>query len=147
MNKSNRNLDIELRNIQSTLKDLTLGWVPILGDGNCLFASLSSFFAEADIDHRYIRKRIVRYIQHHPLAFETDILANGYHNVLLYCNSMSKIGFWGDGTCLQAFCKLSQLNVWLVTGQGFSQISDYGSDKENIAVIHWGNHYDATTPL
>ncbi len=142
-----RNLQDQFQKIQILLEEWRLTWVPIHADGNCLFSALASFFGQKEIDHGYLRKEVVNHIQGQPLTFETDILANDYPDVATYCNRMAKLRYWGDAIALQAFCQLSQLNIWLLTPAGVCQISDYGNDKDNIALIHWGNHYDATTPI
>lgn len=126
-------------------------------DGNCLFRSLASFFQSPEIDHHLIRKMLVHYIYQHPEAFETDILSEGYQSVDQYCQHMSKPSTWGDGTCLQCFTMLFNVNVYLCyapQGQGQGARNNVGNNPAptlipapqegapNLALLLTQNHYD-----
>lgn len=113
-------------------------------DGNCLFSSLATIFKNPNIDHKIIRKMIVHYIYQNPEVFQNDIIAEEYENIEHYCYNMSRIGFWGDGICLQAFSMLFQLNVLLCYDEDpntvLTHIGDY-KNRPNIGLILQGEHY------
>lgn len=121
-------------------------------DGNCLFRSLASFFQSPEIDHRLIRKMLVHYIFQHPEAFQTDILAEGYQSVDQYCQHMSNPSTWGDGTCLQCFTMLFNVNVYLCYApqdrnnagneQAPTLIPAPTEGAPNLALLLTQNHYD-----
>jgi hypothetical protein len=117
-------------------------------DGNCLFRSLASFFQSPDIDHHLIRKMLVHYIYQHPESFKTDILSEGYRSVEEYCQHMSHPRTWGDGTCLQCFTMLFNVNVWLCYAGGSNcagpptLISAHKEGAPNLALLLTNNHYD-----
>lgn len=117
-------------------------------DGNCLFRSLASFFQSPEIDHHLIRKMLVHYIYQHPESFKTDILSEGYQSVDEYCQHMSHPRTWGDGTCLQCFTMLFNVNVWLCYAGGSNGagpptlISAPKEGAPNLALLLTNNHYD-----
>jgi len=120
--------------------------LPIPKDGNCLFASLASFFQKPGIDHTVIRRMLVHYIYQHPDAFKTDIVSEGYTSVDQYCEHMSRERTWGDGTCLQCFTMLFKVNVWLCYSNSPDEppslISEHKEGAPNLALLLTNNHYD-----
>ena len=86
---------------------------------------------------------IVHYIYNYPELFEADIVAEQYENVDHYCYNMNRVGFWGDGICLQAFAMMLKLNVWLCCDEDSdkpTRLSTYEGNP-HVALLLDGEHY------
>ena len=130
------------------------------GDGNCQFRALAHFCKSGALDHARIRREIVDFIEENKDLFAVDICFGGdfvdeQRSVEQYCADMRRMGTWGDGTTLMAFCLLYNVNVRLYSADGCSDIYPNDVDDENsdqterptVCMVRCGTHYDATDKI
>lgn len=149
----------DYRNLLSRLKQDGLVLRSTAGDGNCQFRALAHFAENPEIDHVRVRRSVVDFIEQNPDRFEMDIRFGGeqrHRTVADYCAEMRRLGVWGDGTTLMAFCLCYNVNVRLYTAHGWCDLypanaadsSDgppaTSSHRPTICMARCGEHYDAT---
>jgi len=120
--------------------------LPMAADGNCQFNAMSCFFQNRALSPREIRRRVVHYIWANRERFKYDIEAEYGKSPQDYCSAMLREGVWGDGITLQAFGLLFNVNLWLFTAEGRSNLHEI-PDRPNVALVRSGAHYDAAIPM
>lgn len=112
----------------------------MLGDGNCLFHSLSYPIG----NHRMVRACIVRYISKHWDDLREFVVAEERGD---YIQQMIRPGTWGDELVLRAFSDLAQRQV-RVYSPSQQLVSQYGNAgmQPIVNVCFSGCHYDVLLP-
>lgn len=131
--------------IDRILASYGLERVPMAADGNCLFHSFASYFNSKDTDHRFIRQKICDFIDQNRDKFKIDIECD-WPSVDAYLKAMRRVGEWGDGIILSAFCLAYNINVLLITPDGSSEMYP-GENRSKIALVCYAKHYAATRVL
>lgn len=161
----------ERSELERRLREHHLEAVPMPSDGDCLFHALSSFYSDAQPLHcaKRMRASICDYIAQNPDTFRVDIefghgmsveqyvaqmrVAGSYRSVVLPNGAVERRcipGTWGDATCLSAFCMMNDVNVWLFTPHGVSELypaAPGAPARPKLAVVAHGMHYESTRLL
>jgi hypothetical protein len=114
--------------------------VPMLGDGNCLFRSLSYSTPET---HNELRQRLVRYLMQNLPKYKGFVEDC---DMGMYSQCMGKDGVWGDELMIRVFCDSSLGKVNVYDSQTLNVISTYfphTCKKEDTHIVFNGFHYDA----
>ena len=84
---------------------------PIIGDGNCLFRSVS--FALSGHQNLFIdyRKNSVDYILNHSSDFKDDIYLMHKTSVSAYAQEMRKNGVYGESIMIIALCLSLEISI------------------------------------
>lgn len=105
-------------------------------DGNCLFHALGY----PRVDHRVVRRAIVRHMQTHwndyrPFATDPN-----------YVTRMAREGEWGDELVLRAYHDLTGHPVRVVDADTGERISAYGTKERGARWLLFARgHYDVFT--
>lgn len=135
--------ELETRRLLA-LHNLVIVEVP--RDGNCLFHSLSSFMADNNTTHFSLRTRLVKFIASRASEFSSVVDPSVYSSFAHYLTSMSQPGHYGDGTMIDAFSLLFNVNVVIFNDGRFYETLPEA--KINIA-LYWNRqqqHYQPAIP-
>lgn len=116
------------------------------GGGNCLFHSLAFFFRDSHITHIDMRRRLCEYMLANRETYQIGAIGAGFDNIDIYVANMLRLGTWGDGTVIQAFSNLFQVNVCIFNDQQIYQTLP--TSKLKIALL-WDRksmHYQPLLP-
>lgn len=116
------------------------------GDGNCLFHSLAYFFREYNLSHLDMRRRLCEYMLANRSTFEVASVDSG-ENFDVYVAKMMRTGTLGDGTIIQAFSSLFNVNVCIFADDQIHQTLPNAELKIGILWDRQHSHYQALTPL
>jgi hypothetical protein len=139
--------------LDQILRAENLESVEMQGDGNCQFRAIAAYFT-GDVDHLFIRRKIVEYIYKNQEKFQADIVIGlGFENVEQYCREMIVPGTWGDAITLMAYCLYQNINIVVFSEQGKSELypqTEQEEKEENfkerprMGLVRFNNHYEAT---
>ena len=89
--------------------------LPILGDGNCLFRSLSAFLLQGQFLHLHLRKATCKFIVAHAPKFSAIL---GGENLLAHAKTMSINGTWGTEVEIFAVATMFQCPIYVYSRGG-----------------------------
>ncbi|KAJ5165833.1 hypothetical protein N7492_006129 [Penicillium capsulatum] len=126
------------------LREHGLFALPTLGDGNCLYYSLSDQLY-ADFDHGdEIRQRLADHMAAHKQYFMQFVVAEGADKERRFDEMVAatrKNGEWGSSEHLQAFCQVFRVDMKVYTMDGVQMFRDVNaSPDEDRDVIHVAFH-------
>ena len=136
--------------LEPLLKERKLLRIPIVGNGNCQFASVIAS-GKLDISPYNLRQEVVNYLRQFPELFAG--FAAGFRNFNAYLNYMSQEGKWGDELTLLAISHLTLRPIHVLTDNSMQPVivrkpPDFISSDSwgfAIVVLHQGEiHYEAT---
>lgn len=116
------------------------------GDGNCLFHSLAYFFREHNLSHLDMRRRLCEYMLANRDTFEV-VAMDSVDNFDVYVAKMYRSGTLGDGTIIQAFSRLFNVNVCIFADNQIHQTLPDSKLKIGILWDRSATHYQALVPL
>ena len=114
MRKSSTEFEDRLRHMGMEVK-------PIVGDGNCLFRTMSDQLhqqLDMKLDHRELRRRIVEHIAQQRQDFEPFIDADT-EPVERYCKRMAQDAVYGGYLELVAFTRLFTVDALILQDDGY----------------------------
>ena len=125
--------------------------VNIVGDGNCLFRSVSHQLYRTESRHAQIRALAIQHLINCPEHF---IESNTEQSWSHYLQNMSRLGSWADHIIIQAFANANNLRIHITeSAQNFTETTVVTSiyAQGNVRDIYIGHldelHYVSTTPI
>jgi hypothetical protein len=151
------------RRMLRRLRQYEMQEMPVIGDGNCMFRSVSyHLYAGNQNHHAQLRADCVAWMRQHLATYlPADSLfhalsALGYENgtVEQYCDDMARDGEWGDHITLLALAAMLQIEIWILTsvrgGNPVTLIAPLGTEvqaQRRIQLSHWAEeHYNPLRP-
>lgn len=122
-----------------------LNIVPVDGDGNCLFRSVSHQLYADESFHQIIRETTMRYINLEREYFSQFIIG-GNEKIDEYILQMSKNGAWGDDIEIQAMSEIynKAFNIFVYSNAPIRTFhEDNGEGKPIRLAYHGGCHYNS----
>ena len=129
------------------------------GDGNCWFGAVvfgmfsikrpNVPFEEAGDAYELalkLRVEIVQYMRENPKMYETVLVADGkerpFKTMDEYCDKMCKPGVYVDGSVMQAFCVMYniQISLYMRVDNKVKKISDQGLSNEGGTIKLYYNY-------
>ncbi|CAD2103090.1 hypothetical protein YYG_02770 [Plasmodium vinckei petteri] len=86
--------------------------VKIIGDGNCLFRSISYNLFGKQIYHMYIRQACVEYMINYKDEYSIYFEEGDFSK---YIKNMLNDGYWGDELCIKAIADTFDCVVYIIT--------------------------------
>ena len=128
-----------------SLKGMSI--VPVDGDGNCLFRSVSHQLYANESFHQVIRETTMRYISLEKEYFSQFIIG-GLEKIDEYIEQMSKNGAWGDDIEIQAMSEIydKAFNVFVYSNTPIRTFHEdnISEGKQVIRLAyHGGCHYNS----
>lgn len=131
--------------------------VPVLGDGNCLFRSVSHQIYKTDQYHDLIRQSVMDYMELHA-DFYSSFIEGGLEQFPFYINAKRMNACWGDDPEIQAICEIynRRAEIWTYDANcGAKKLRTFHeiamSCESNFPPIrlsfYGGGHYDSIVPL
>ena len=129
----------------------------IVGDGNCMFRSLSYAVTGSESNHTAIRAKIVHQIKHTPSLLGHITHRPSYQNcknVAQYIaeSKMDQDGVWGTDIELLSFARLAKICVFTYNAENckWNMYGPHNVDKrmryhvgeKAIYILHSGLHYE-----
>lgn len=108
--------------------------VPITGDGNCLFRTLSYYLTGAQSDHRSLRQLAVEYMQEHSDIFSNLADSPNYPK----SSNMSHPGVWGTEVEIYAFATLLATDIYV--------FGPYARDRSGATIYKWLKYAPLKSP-
>ena len=125
--------------------------VNIVGDGNCLFRSVSHQLYRTDSRHAQIRALAIQHLINCPEHF---IESNTEQSWSHYLQNMSRLGSWADHIIIQAIANANNLRIHITeSAQNFTETTVVTSiyANGNVRDIYIGHldelHYVSTKPI
>ena len=125
--------------------------VNIVGDGNCLFRSVSHQLYRTESRHAQIRALAIQHLINCPEHF---IESNTEQSWSHYLQNMSRLGSWADHIIIQAVANANNLRIHITeSAQNFTETTVVTSiyAQGNVRDIYIGHldelHYVSTTPI
>ncbi|KAI8904130.1 hypothetical protein EDD86DRAFT_92560 [Gorgonomyces haynaldii] len=120
-----------------TWRQCGLEIVPVEGDGNCLFRSLSHQLYGTERQHLEIRKQIVQFLLENKQEYEPFI-----GNVSQYCKKMSKSGVYGTNVELAVASRVYGISIFVHQEETLYRLGE----GKRIDVVYDAalEHYDST---
>ena len=125
--------------------------VNIVGDGNCLFRSVSHQLYRTESRHAQIRALAIQHLINCPEHF---IESNTEQSWSHYLQNMSRLGSWADHIIIQAVANANNLRIHITeSAQNFTETTVVTSiyAQGNVRHIYIGHldelHYVSTTPV
>ena len=143
MSQLRSNYDLSTRKL---LESHRLILVRVPSDGNCLFHSLRFFLRYNQISAHELRLRLCSYIASHADTYSVIITESPFRSLTEYLQAMSREGVYGDGTMINAFSSLFQINVVIFNDGQYHETLD--TAPVNIA-LYWdrsAQHYQPAIP-
>jgi len=102
-------------NFQNYLKEYGLVKFPIIGDGNCLFQSLSHQLEGNQGNRRWYRSMTIDYMVMFPDLFSCLLMDNDRFQVSLdmYLEYIAEDGRWGGNFEILALAEVFQVNIYV----------------------------------
>lgn len=131
-----------------------LAIVPVEGDGNCLFRSVSHQVYGTDAYHSLVREKVMAYMEVERQYFEPYVEGD-MADFLRYLEVKRRDGVWGDDPEVQAICELYDRPavIWVYdAAQGakklrtFHEAGGFSSrpDRQPMMLSYYGGgHYDS----
>ncbi|KAH9105246.1 hypothetical protein LEN26_014838 [Aphanomyces euteiches] len=130
------------------LQHLDYTIVPVEGDGNCLFRSVSHQLYGDDRHHTLVRKFCMDYMELEKEYFEPFVVGD-MAAFLRYVNHKRHDAVWGDDPELQAICELydRSAEVFAYDAQvGAKRLRTFHENSERPSIclsFYGGGHYDS----
>ncbi|KJP87486.1 hypothetical protein AK88_02918 [Plasmodium fragile] len=86
--------------------------IKVVGDGNCLFRSISYNLFNDQKYHMYVRKRCVEHMLNCKDEFSIYFEEGTFYE---YTEKMSRDGYWGDELCIKATADAFDCVVYIIT--------------------------------
>ncbi|CAD51913.1 hypothetical protein PFAG_02479 [Plasmodium falciparum Santa Lucia] len=86
--------------------------IEVIGDGNCLFRSISRNLFHKQKYHMYVRKKCVEYMINYKEEYSIYFENNEFQQ---YIKNMSKNGYWGDELCIKATADAFDCIIYIIT--------------------------------
>ena len=125
--------------------------VNIVGNGNCLFRSVSHQLYRTESRHAQIRALAIQHLINCPQHF---IESNTEQSWSHYLQNMSRLGSWADHIIIQAVANANNLRIHITeSAQNFTETTVVTSiyAEGNVRDIYIGHldelHYVSTTPI
>ena len=119
-------------------------------DGNCMFSAFARGMRQQG-GHSGLRARAVQWMRAHPGDFSQFVPQTGHTTQQQayesFLEDMSKEGAWWDSLVLQALCKITMVQVFVLneTESGRAWI-DLGQDRGEGQTVFWlylhNGHYE-----
>lgn len=119
--------------------------VPVDGDGNCLFRSVSHQIYTDESFHQIIRETAMRYISLEREYFSQFIIG-GLDKIDEYIYEKSKNGSWGDDIEIQAMSEIynRSFNIFVYSNTPIRTFhEDHGQGRPIRLAYHGGCHYNS----
>lgn len=98
--------------LEKRLTSIGCELIEIVGDGNCLFRSISCNLFKKQKYHMYVRKRCVEHMKNCHEEYSVYFENKEFEK---YLNDMSKNGHWGDELCIKATADAFECVVYIIT--------------------------------
>jgi OTU domain-containing protein 5 len=119
--------------------------IPVNGDGNCLFRSVSHQLYGDDSFHQLIRETAMHYISMERGYFSQFIIG-GIEKIEDYITQMSRSGNWGDDLEIQAMSEIydKAFNIFAYSSKPIRTFhEDQGTGRPIRLAYHGQSHYNS----
>ncbi|CAM9486523.1 unnamed protein product [Pylaiella littoralis] len=144
---------------ERALRNQGLRVVPVEGDGNCLFRSVSHQVYGDDSHHRLVRARCMEYMESEAHFFEPYVEGD-MAAFLRYLDVKRQNAVWGDDPEVQALCEIYDrpAEIWAYDPQlgaktlrSFHETAGIASSESPRPPMrlsyYGGGHYDSVAPI
>jgi hypothetical protein len=130
------------QNVANILLHMNFHRINIVGDGNCLFRSISFLMFGTQDFHVDLRNQTIDYITKNPQNFPHMTP----DDIRQYCEGMSRLAVWGDETAIYALALRLKCKITVILTNGtlkvYNKIAQETQERDFVLINHQNVHFD-----